>query len=93
MTHHEELTKIAARLTEIAKEMANAPKPPSKICAIGEKKIIWGKLHTKVRAYGIASEPCNGCEFYSLGCPGEEGSEVAIEDNGSECAGTIWKAD
>lgn len=87
MTHAEELSKIAARLAEIAKEMAPQP-VPSKICAIGEKKMIQGSLYVKRDSKAL----CIGCAFYNTDCPGEQQDpSLAIEDGGSECEGTIWK--
>lgn len=87
MTHTEELAKIAARLAEIAKEMAPQP-APSKICAIGEKKKIGGKWYKKLEENGC----CQGCDFDGLACPGWLAEcQIPIEDGGSECEGTIWK--
>lgn len=89
MTHAEELSNIAARLAEIAKEMASQP-ALSKICAIGEVKSIKGNRYKKapVNDYG-----CAACAFFTVECPGDTssiGEITAIENGGSECRGAIW---
>lgn len=64
----------------------------SKICAIGEKKLIGGKWYEKARATML----CRGCVFMEKKCvqptPPSADSQDAIEDGGSECAKTIWIA-
>lgn len=86
MTHAEELAKIAARLAEIAKEMETKP-ASSKICAVGEKKMIGGNMYVK------RSGSCESCAFNKRNKCQNPGNFIdkAIEDGGSECEGTNWK--
>lgn len=64
----------------------------SKICAIGEKKLIGGKWYEKASE----SSPCRGCAFSGSKCvhPNQEcvDSHVSIEEGGTECVRTIWIA-
>lgn len=64
----------------------------SKICAIGEKKLIDGNWYEK----GEALAGCIGCDFVNsafLGtiCKRPDGAVYAsIEDGGSECHRSVW---
>jgi len=64
----------------------------SKICAIGEKKLIGGKWYEKARA----TMHCRGCVFMEKKCmqptPPSADPQDAIEDGGAECTKTIWIA-
>lgn len=85
MTHAEELAKIAARLAEIAKEMAVQP-APSKICAVGDVKVIEGKRYKRSKEINL----CEGCAFLCCNCPGDGDSGKSIENGGCECMDSVW---
>ena len=59
----------------------------SKICAIGERKLIGGKLYRKDAVKHKGS--CGKCSFYRSECPGY-GESTPIEEGGNECEGSSW---
>ena len=59
----------------------------SKICAIGETKLINGLLYRKDAVKKERS--CGKCSFRRSTCPGW-GDSTPIEDGGNECKGSSW---
>lgn len=63
----------------------------SKICAIGEKKLIGGKWYEKAELEG-GSYACAGCAFVHMRIDCDARQNTAVEDGGYECIDSIWIA-
>lgn len=63
----------------------------SKICAIGEKKLIGGKWYEKAELEG-GSYACTGCAFVYMRIDCDVRQNTAVEDGGYECVDSIWIA-